>query len=116
MAKKLRNKLSVTSKARTTNLRTVPQFALWTKERIEMEKYIVKQEEQGKRLDMYVSNQSSEITRTTAQRLIEQGNVLVNGKKQKVAYKILSGDVVTIEKVEPKAIELKAQWQSVKIV
>lgn len=74
-----------------------------------MEKYIVKQEEQGKRLDMYVSNQSSEITRTTAQRLIEQGNVLVNGKKQKVAYKILSGDVVTIEKVEPKAIELKAQ-------
>ena len=76
---------------------------------MEIEKYRVKQEEQGKRLDMYVSNQSSEITRTTAQRLIEQGNVLVNGKKQKVAYKILSGDVVTIEKVEPKAIELKAQ-------
>ena len=49
-----------------------------------MEKYIVKKEEQGKRLDMYVTNQNSEITRTAIQRMIEQGYILVNGKKQKV--------------------------------
>lgn len=81
-----------------------------------METYIVKQEEQGKRLDMYVANQSSEITRTAAQRMIEQGNALVNGKKQKVAYKILEGDVITIEKVEAKPIELKAQEIPIEII
>lgn len=81
-----------------------------------METYIVKQEEQGKRLDMYVANQNSEITRTAAQRMIEQGNALVNGKKQKVAYKILEGDVITIEKVEAKPIELKAQEIPIEII
>lgn len=81
-----------------------------------METYIVKQEEQGKRLDMYVANQNSEITRTAAQRMIEQGNVLVNGKKQKVSYKILEGDVITIEKVEAKPIELKAQEIPIEII
>ena len=35
--------------------------------------------ESGKRLDAYISNQNEEITRTTAQRLIEQGAILVNG-------------------------------------
>ena len=50
-----------------------------------MEKYIVKSDEQGKRLDTYISSQNEKITRTSAQRLIEQGNILVNGKKQKVA-------------------------------
>ena len=72
-----------------------------------MEKYIVKQEEQGKRLDMYVTNKNSEITRTAIQRMIEQGHILVNGKKQKVAYKIFDGDVVTVEKVEVDKVEAK---------
>lgn len=81
-----------------------------------MEKYIVKQEEQGKRLDVYLTNKNSEITRTTAQRLIEQENVLVNGKKQKVAYKVLEGDIITLEKVEAKSIELKAQDIPIEII
>ena len=74
-----------------------------------MEKYIVKSDEQGKRLDSYISSQNDKITRTSAQRLIEQGNILVNGKKQKVAYKIAENDVITVEQEEPKQIELKAQ-------
>ena len=51
-----------------------------------MEKYIVEAEEQGKRLDMYISSKDEELTRTSAQRLIEQGDILVNNKKVKVAY------------------------------
>ena len=47
-------------------------------------KYIV--EESGKRLDAYITSIDSEITRTAAQRLIEQGNILVNGEKKKNAY------------------------------
>ena len=45
-----------------------------------METYIVKQENQGKRLDTYVSNQNNDLTRTAVQRLIEQEKILVNGK------------------------------------
>ena len=70
-------------------------------------KYIV--EENGKRLDAYITSIDSEITRTAAQRLIEQGNILVNGEKKKTAYKVSNGDIITIEKEEPKEIELKAQ-------
>ena len=81
-----------------------------------MEKYIVKLEEQGKRLDSYISSQNEKITRTSAQRLIEQGNILVNGKKQKVAYKIAENDVITVEHEEPKQIELKAQKIPIEII
>ena len=81
-----------------------------------MKRYIVDKEEQGKRLDMYVANKDVELTRTAVQRLIEQENILVNGKKQKVAYKITEGDVVTIEEVEAKTIELKAQEIPLEIV
>ena len=70
-------------------------------------KYIV--EESGKRLDAYITSIDSEITRTAVQRLIEQGNILVNGEKKKTAYKVSNGDIITIEKEEPKEIELKAQ-------
>ena len=81
-----------------------------------MEKYIVKSDEQGKRLDTYISSQSEKITRTSAQRLIEQGNILVNGKKQKVAYKIAENDVITVEHEEPKQIELKAQKIPIEVI
>ena len=81
-----------------------------------MEKYIVKSDEQGKRLDTYISSQNEKITRTSAQRLIEQGNILVNGKKQKVAYKIAENDVITVEHEEPKQIELKAQKIPIEII
>ena len=79
-----------------------------------MKKYIVN--ESGKRLDAYISSQDEEITRTSAQRLIEQGNILVNGKKQKVSYKVSNGDIITIEEVEPQEIELKAQEIPIEII
>ena len=72
-----------------------------------MKKYIVN--ENGKRLDAYIANQDKELTRSAVQRLIEQGNILVNDKKQKVSYKVSSGDVITINEIEAQEIELKAQ-------
>ena len=69
----------------------------------------------GKRIDAYIS-EKEEITRTTAQRLIEDGNILVNGKKQKSSYKVSIGDIITIEEVEAKPIELKAQDIQIEII
>ena len=79
-----------------------------------MKKYIVN--ESGKRLDAYISSQDEDITRTSAQRLIEQGNILVNGNKQKVSYKVSNGDIITIEEVKPQEIELKAQEIPIEII
>lgn len=75
-----------------------------------MEEYIVEADGQGKRLDVYISSIDNNITRTSAQRQIEQGNVVVNNKKiTKVSYKVAEGDKIIIEKQEPVEIELKAQ-------
>lgn len=52
-----------------------------------MKEYIVSQEEKGKRLDTYIPSVDTDITRTSAQRLIEDGNILVNGKMQKYHIK-----------------------------
>ncbi len=81
-----------------------------------METYIVKQEEQGKRLDVYISSKNNDLTRTAVQRMIEEENIVVNDKKQKVAYKIACGDIINIEKVEAKPIELKAQDIPIEII
>ena len=81
-----------------------------------MKEYIVSQEEKGKRLDTYISSVDTDITRTSAQRLIEDGNILVNGKNAKVSYKIQENDKISVEIPEPKQIELKAQDIPIEIV
>ena len=81
-----------------------------------MKEYIVRQEEKGKRLDTYIPSVDTDITRTSAQRLIEDGNILVNGKNAKVSYKIQENDKISVEIPEPKQIELKAQDIPIEII
>lgn len=81
-----------------------------------MKEYIVSQEEKGKRLDTYIPSVDTDITRTSAQRLIEDGNILVNGKNTKVSYKIQENDKISVEIPEPKQIELKAQNIPIEII
>lgn len=63
----------------------------------------------GLRIDKAISKKDKELSRATVQRMIEEGNILVNNNKTKVAYKISLGDEITIIKEEPKEIELKAE-------
>lgn len=81
-----------------------------------MKEYIVSQEEKGKRLDTYIPSVDTDITRTSAHRLIEDGNILVNGKNAKVSYKIQENDKISVEIPEPKQIELKAQNIPIEII
>lgn len=75
-----------------------------------MKNYIVNEEENSKRLDVYIASKDEETTRSSAQRQIEQGNVVVNGKKiTKVSYKVSEWDKIEIEEQEPVESELKAQ-------
>lgn len=54
-------------------------------------------EQQGKRLDIYLSEQYPEYTRSFIKNLISNGEVKVNGKCVKAGLKLKSTDAVTIE-------------------
>ncbi len=81
-----------------------------------MKEFIVEREEIGKRLDAYLSVKNEKISRTMVQKLIEEGNILVNGKNPKASYKVSEGDKITLEEIEPKEISLKAQDIAVDII
>ncbi len=69
----------------------------------------MKKEEEGNRIDSYVSQKKEELSRVAVQRLIEKEKLLVNGKKTKPSYKVQENDKITVEEEKPKEIELKAQ-------
>ena len=50
----------------------------------------------GFRLDAFVSSIDEKISRTLAQTLIKDGEILLNDKKAKVSSKVHEGDEVTI--------------------
>lgn len=81
-----------------------------------MEKIIVQNNEKGVRLDSYITKKLNDLSRANIQRLIEDGNILVNSAKQKISYKVNSGDKIEITIPEPKKIDLKPQDIKVKIV
>ena len=74
-----------------------------------MNEYKIKKEEQGVRLDKIVSELEADISRTSAQRMIEEGNILVNKNTVKTSYKVVEGDIITLQKEEPKETDLMPQ-------
>lgn len=69
---------------------------------------IVDEDTTKKRIDTYLS-EKEEYSRMAIQRLINDGKIIVNGKKIKASYKVQNGDKIKIEEEKPKEIELKAQ-------
>jgi 23S rRNA pseudouridine1911/1915/1917 synthase len=55
----------------------------------------------GKRLDAYLADQIADWSRARIQRLIEDGDVLVNAKTAKSSQKIRSGDLIDVDLVSP---------------
>ena len=53
-----------------------------------------------KRLDVFLSQNINDWSRSRLQRLIEDEDVLVNGKSAKSSYKLCDGDVIEIELIE----------------
>lgn len=74
-----------------------------------MKKYEIKEEQKGNRIDKLVSSIQEDISRVTIQRMIEEGNILVNGKKIRTSYKVTTGDMITIEKEEAKETDILPQ-------
>ena len=59
----------------------------------------------GERLDAYVAR-SADLTRSAAQRLLEEGCVLRNGKPGKKNDKLNIGDEISVSVPEPKAVDI----------
>ena len=72
-----------------------------------MEKIVV--DEDNVRLDAYIAKKCSDISRTTVQRLVNEGNVLVNGDIKKISYKVQVGDEIEINVPEAQEIDLKPE-------
>lgn len=61
----------------------------------------------GQRLDKYLAGEMTDLSRSRIKELVQAGEVLVNGKKSKVSYKVQKGDLiqVTVLPLEPLALE-----------
>ena len=71
-------------------------------------------EENCKRLDVFLSEQTDEFTRSRLKKLIEEGQVCVNGNKtQKAGSEIRKGDNVQI--TIPEAVEYAAEAENIPI-
>ena len=81
-----------------------------------MQEYKIREEEKNIRLDKVITNIDNNISRTSVQRLIEEGKILVNKKQEKPSYKVLEGDIIEIEKEELKEIDLKPQEIPIDII
>lgn len=66
-------------------------------------------ESAGLRLDLFISQEIEEMTRSGAQKLIDDGLVFVNDKPVAKNYKIKSGDIVCVNVPEPKMLDVAAE-------
>ena len=81
-----------------------------------MREFKVKKEDENKRIDAYLSNQSRDFSRTAIQRFIEEKKILVNGEKIKSSYKVQENDKITMEEEQAQDISLKAQDIPIEII
>ena len=81
-----------------------------------MEEYIIDSEKENIRLDKVVAILNSELSRTMIQKMLDDGKILVNDKKEKSSYKTKLNDRISVEEIVAKEIELKAQDIPVEVI
>ena len=70
----------------------------------------------GERLDRAVPVLEESLSRSAVQKLIENGEVLVNGKKADKKTKLAAGGIITVNVPEPKCLDAVAQNIPIEIV
>ncbi|MCR5546384.1 MAG: RluA family pseudouridine synthase [Lachnospiraceae bacterium] len=71
-----------------------------------MEEIIIDIENDQKRLDVILAEFYSDLSRSHFQKLIKDGEILVNGEKKKPSYKCQVDDVVSVGDIEAKPVEI----------
>lgn len=81
-----------------------------------MKEYQIKEEQKNIRIDKLISLIEKDISRTAIQRMVEEGNILVNGRTVRTSYKVLGGDIITINEEKPKEIDILPQEMPLDII
>ena len=63
----------------------------------------------GQRIDKYLSEQLADLSRSYLQKIIKDGNVLVNGEPKKSSYRLEDGDEVTADLPELKSPDIEPE-------
>ena len=81
-----------------------------------MEEYKISKQEENIRIDKIISCLKADISRTSIQRMLEEGSILVNAEKVRTAYKVKEGDLISIKREEPKEIDIIPQEMPLDII
>ncbi len=80
-------------------------------------------ETSGERLDRFVSERLPSLSRAFVQRLIEEGNILVNGRERKASYRVQSDDAIAVQvpppepaRAQPEAIPLDIVYEDENVI
>jgi len=73
------------------------------------ETFTIYEEDAQKRLDVWLTSRLDGFSRAHAAKLIEEGNVTVNGKMQKSGYKLKAGEEIQVLVPEPKQLEVRGE-------
>ena len=68
------------------------------------------------RLDVWIAKENTDLSRTMIQKLIEEGQIKVNGQIKKMSYQVQLGDVITIHLPPAKEVSLKPQNIPVEVI
>lgn len=68
--------------------------------------YIITQEQVNTRIDKFLSDKNPDISRSYIQKLLSDGNILVNGNSAKSNYKLRLGDSISMTIPEPEEIDI----------
>ncbi|RDY26332.1 RluA family pseudouridine synthase [Romboutsia weinsteinii] len=82
----------------------------------EVREFLVLEDEEGDRLDVYLSSQLGDMSRSYIQRIIKDKKVKVNNKEEKAKYLVKEEDKVVIEIPKPKILEVTPQDIPIDIV
>ena len=83
---------------------------------MEAKTYRVEKEEELTRIDKFLNEKESDISRSRIQQLISDQHVFVNDKIVKANYKVKDNDIVYIEAIEDQELEAKAEKMDLDIV
>lgn len=77
----------------------------------DMEKleYSIGEEDAGSRIDRCLTDKKQEISRSYIQKLLKEGNVLVNGSAAKANYRMRPGDLVEVFLPEPEPLDIRPE-------
>ena len=82
----------------------------------EIREFLVEEDEEGDRLDVYLADQFVDMSRSYIQKIIKDKKVTVNGKIERAKYLVKEEDKIVIEIPKPKVLEVVPQDIPIEIV